>query len=164
MLPKLKSDHARGEAHGSSFFFEQESTGGARPPVYIRDRRDLIKCAQDIRDEARERVLAIFVDDALKVLKQKIVSIGTESGSTVDFRLIIAIAYAVRARGLFLAHNHPSGDARPSTLDLSVTRQLNHATEACNLTFIAHAIVARHDEYVIDLHSGAEYWSETAHP
>ena len=49
---------------------------------------------------------------------------GDETGGTFPLRSIVADAALHSAAGILLAHNHPSGDPRPSNSDLSATRRL----------------------------------------
>jgi DNA repair protein RadC len=39
-------------------------------------------------------------------------------------------------------HNHPSGDARPSTDDIRTTRRLAHVSHELDLPLLDHLIIA----------------------
>jgi DNA repair protein RadC len=67
---------------------------------------------------------------------------GDETGASFPLRAIIADALRHRSVGLVLAHNHPSGDARPSESDCRVTRRLATAAEALDCTVLDHLIFA----------------------
>ena len=60
---------------------------------------------------------------------------------------MIERALALGAAGFVLAHNHPSGDCRPSADDLAGTRQIAGIAEALELTLIDHLIVTRRCVY-----------------
>ncbi|HEV3234538.1 MAG TPA: JAB domain-containing protein, partial [Candidatus Dormibacteraeota bacterium] len=47
------------------------------------------------------------------------------------------------AAGIVLAHNHPSGDVRPSPEDVDVTRQLAGAVRLFGLELVDHLVVSR---------------------
>ena len=51
----------------------------------------------------------------------------------------------MRSAGIVLAHNHPSGDARPSDSDCRATRRLATAAEALDCTLVDHLIFAGDD-------------------
>ena len=57
-------------------------------------------------------------------------------------RAIIADAAAYNSAGILLAHNHPSGDPRPSESDLRATRRLATAAEALDCTILDHLVFA----------------------
>jgi DNA repair protein RadC len=55
---------------------------------------------------------------------------------------IVRKAIAVGARGLVLAHNHPSGDPTPSRADKTATRRLADAVRRLDIRLIDHLIFA----------------------
>ena len=65
---------------------------------------------------------------------------GDESGADFPLRTIVADAVSHGSVGLVLAHNHPSGDSRPSDSDKAVTRRLAAATEALDCTVLDHLV------------------------
>ena len=67
---------------------------------------------------------------------------GDVSGGAFPIRTIIADAARHRSAGIVLAHNHPSGDPRPSESDLRSTRRLAMAAEALDCTLLDHLVFA----------------------
>jgi DNA repair protein RadC len=67
---------------------------------------------------------------------------GDDTSAPFPLRSIIADAAAHGTAGLVLAHNHPSGDARPSPLDCAATRRLAVAAEALDCTVVDHLVFA----------------------
>jgi len=67
---------------------------------------------------------------------------GDECGARFPLRDIIADAAAHRSAGIVLAHNHPSGDPRPSDADCRATRRLASAAEALDCTILDHLVFA----------------------
>ena len=65
---------------------------------------------------------------------------GDKHGADFPLRTIIADALAHGSAGIVLAHNHPSGDARPSDADCRATRRLATATEAIDCTVLDHLV------------------------
>jgi DNA repair protein RadC len=57
-------------------------------------------------------------------------------------RDILADALRLGSAGVIVAHNHPSGDARPSDADYRATRKLARAGEAIDLAVLDHLIFA----------------------
>jgi DNA repair protein RadC len=68
---------------------------------------------------------------------------GDESGADFPLKRIVADAARLGSAGLVLAHNHPSGDPRPSDCDQRATRRLASAVEALDCTILDHLIFAR---------------------
>ena len=48
-----------------------------------------------------------------------------------------------KASGIILAHNHPSGDAKPSEADWKVTERLHKAGQILEIPLQDHLIVVR---------------------
>ena len=67
---------------------------------------------------------------------------GTRRARTFPLRTIIADAAVHGSRGIVLAHNHPSGDPRPSDSDCRCTRRLAGAAEAPDCMILDHLVFA----------------------
>jgi DNA repair protein RadC len=65
---------------------------------------------------------------------------GDETGALFPLRTIIADAAELGSAGIVLAHNHPSGDPRPSDSDCRCTRRLATAAEALDCAVLDHLI------------------------
>jgi DNA repair protein RadC len=61
---------------------------------------------------------------------------------STDFplRQIICDAVARGSRAILLAHNHPSGDSRPSDADYRATRRLASVAEAIDCSVLDHLV------------------------
>lgn len=65
---------------------------------------------------------------------------GNENETSFPVREIIADALIHRSAGIVLAHNHPSGDPRPSDSDLRATRRLATAADALDCAVLDHLV------------------------
>ena len=70
---------------------------------------------------------------------------GDETGASLPMRAIIADAAHFGSAGIVLAHNHPSGDCRPSQSDCRSTRRLAAAAEALDCAILDHLVFAGTD-------------------
>jgi DNA repair protein RadC len=95
-------------------------------------------------DASSENLLVAHLDGAARCLHLSSHK-GDEHGIEFPLRGIIADAVRHGSTGILLAHNHPSGDARPSELDLRATRRLATAAEALGCTLIDHLVFAAAD-------------------
>jgi DNA repair protein RadC len=80
------------------------------------------------------------------ITKQKLFTGGLH-GVYVDAKMIIRNALEYNASIILLAHNHPSGFARPSRQDDVLTDRVKEATLLFDLLLGDHIIVAGHDYY-----------------
>jgi len=93
------------------------------------------------QDSSSETLWVAHVDRQSRCLH-----VSQHQGDTcgVDFPLRNIILDAARhgSAGILLAHNHPSGDPRPSESDLRATRRLATAAEALDCTVLDHLVFA----------------------
>ena len=92
-------------------------------------------------DPALESLWVAHVDDRARCLHLTRHA-GDESGMHLPLRSIIADAALHGSAGIVLAHNHPSGDARPSAADCRATRRLASAAEALDCAILDHLVFA----------------------
>jgi DNA repair protein RadC len=95
-------------------------------------------------DPSRESLWVAHVDDQARCVHVSRHS-GDEVGATFPLRDIIADAAEHGSAGIVFAHNHPSGDARPSDSDCRATRRLAIAAEALDGTVLDHLVFAGRD-------------------
>ena len=66
---------------------------------------------------------------------------GGLHGAAITARDILRPAIAAGATAFLIAHNHPSGDPKPSDDDIVMTRHIAKATEVVGVGFLDHLIV-----------------------
>ena len=91
-----------------------------------------------------ESLLVAHVDDQARCLHVSRHQ-GDESGTEFPLRTIIADAAEHGSAAIILAHNHPSGDPRPSRSDCISTRRLAAAAEALDCTILDHLVFGGRD-------------------
>jgi DNA repair protein RadC len=95
-------------------------------------------------DPSRENLWVAHVDEEARCLHVSRHE-GDEISAAFPLRTIIADAATHGSAGIVLAHNHPSGDARPSESDCRTTRRLATAAEAIDCTVLDHLVFAGSD-------------------
>jgi DNA repair protein RadC len=68
---------------------------------------------------------------------------GDAGGVEFPIRRIIGDAALHGSAAILLAHNHPSGNLKPSDADLRATRRLVVAADALGCTLVDHLVFAR---------------------
>jgi len=94
-----------------------------------------------LTDLNHEETWALLTDRSNKVVSSLLVSRGGISGTVVDIRLILREALNKYASGIFLGHNHPSENCRPSPQDQQITTKLKEAARWMDITLLDHIIV-----------------------
>lgn len=90
---------------------------------------------------SEERMLAIFADQDGYVIAEEVIAEGGDAHVMVTPRRIFGRAMNLNARRVLLVHNHPSGSAEPSLLDIEHTRHLSRHAHALGLIIEDHFIV-----------------------
>jgi len=80
------------------------------------------------------------------------ISQGTLTASLVHPREVFKPAVDYLAAGIILAHNHPSGESRPSEEDKKITQQLYEAGMMMGIPVLDHFIFARNQYYSFASH------------
>jgi DNA repair protein RadC len=106
-------------------------------------RRFFASCFQSSR-HARERLWVAHLDDEARCLHVEYYD-GEPESVGMPIRQIIMDAARYGSTGVVLAHNHPSGDSRPSNADCRATRKLARAAEALDLSILDHLIFSGSD-------------------
>jgi DNA repair protein RadC len=95
-------------------------------------------------DPARETLWVAHVDSRANCLHLSRHE-GLGAVAALPIRSIIADAAMHGSAGILLAHNHPSGDPRPSRADCRETRRLASLVRALDCTLIDHLVFAGAD-------------------
>jgi DNA repair protein RadC len=92
---------------------------------------------------ARTEVLGVAHLDASRRLIAAVM-LPSDSPCSVDLplRRIVADAMRLNTRGLLIAHNHPSGDPRPSRADVEATRALVGVASPIGIMLYDHLVFA----------------------
>jgi DNA repair protein RadC len=94
-----------------------------------------------IRDKNRECFNVVFLDAKNRVAATETLFEGTLTASSVYPREVVLAALNHHAAALIFAHNHPSGDPKPSQEDVAITRQLVFACKVVGITVHEHLII-----------------------
>lgn len=89
-----------------------------------------------------EELWVVPVDASLRRLDLAIVARGASSSCAATPSDVLGPVIRTRAHGLFLVHNHPSGDPRPSEVDKAFTRRVVDACHLLSLRLEDHIVVA----------------------
>lgn len=89
----------------------------------------------------QEVFAVVFMDAQYRLLSFQEMFKGTLNQTSVYPREVVKLALEQGAAAVILAHNHPSGDVRPSTADSALTRTLQTALSMVDVKVLDHIIV-----------------------
>jgi DNA repair protein RadC len=94
----------------------------------------------------REQFRVLFLDVKNQILADEVLGEGTHDHAPVYVREVLRRALELRAAALILVHNHPSGDPKPSSADVEITREIVTAATPLGLKVHDHVIVGKHGQ------------------
>lgn len=96
-----------------------------------------------------ERCAVVALDSKLRVIDSCVLTTGTDRATIMDAKQILrwVLTREKSASGFVVAHNHPSGDPRPSHDDKTVTRRIVEAAKMVGLTCFDHIILGNSGKY-----------------
>jgi DNA repair protein RadC len=100
----------------------------------------------DMTDAYYESFFVLLLDRANKVIRKLKISSGGMAGTVVDPKKIFKLALDFNASSVILAHNHPSGNLKPSDNDIKLTKKLQEAGKALDIPVLDH-VIAGNDNY-----------------
>jgi len=92
-------------------------------------------------DLPHEEFFILLVNRANRVLKIERVGMGGVTGTVADLRIMFKSAIEHLATGIILAHNHPSGQLRPSDADIQLTKNVKEAGKILTIDLLDHIII-----------------------
>ncbi len=115
--------------------------------IKITSAKDALPLLADIATKQQEHFICISLNGANEVIQKRTVTVGLLDRSQVHPREVFADVIADRAAAVVFAHNHPSGDLRPSEADLKMQDQLVRAAEILGVRVLDHIIVTKKGHY-----------------
>jgi len=90
-----------------------------------------------------EEFWVIFVNQGAFLLGVENFGRGGLTSTSVDIRLILLKALELKATGMIICHNHPSGDLSPSKIDMALTSQMKEAAKLMSIQLLDHIIICK---------------------
>jgi DNA repair protein RadC len=113
------------------------------------DAVEVIKLVIDMQRIAlQEQFIVIYLNQANKVIGTMNIFSGSVKSTVIDIKLILASGILLMSSGVIVAHNHPSGNLKPSREDLTLTKRLSTALQYMEMTLVDHFIITPDDDYL----------------
>jgi adenine-specific DNA-methyltransferase len=109
--------------------------------------QDAVTLTSEIRNRKKEHLVCLYLNARNALLKKEIISIGILDKSIIHPREIFGPAVELRAAGVILVHNHPSGDVTPSKQDIEVINKILEAGRIMSVNVIDFITVSENDMY-----------------
>ncbi|MDE3185125.1 MAG: JAB domain-containing protein [Bacteroidota bacterium] len=94
----------------------------------INNAADVAFIFRQLESEAVEQAFAVYIDKEKRPSVQWL-SMGGINATIIDPRIMVDAAQRLKAREIYLVHNHPSGNLKPSTADMNIVAKLKNGFE-----------------------------------
>jgi DNA repair protein RadC len=101
-----------------------------------------------------ESFFVMLLSNNNKLIRVVPISHGGINETLVDRKIVFKVALENNAVKIILAHNHPSGDIKPSHADINTTRTIVEAGKIMSIQVLDHLIIGEDDRYYSFLDNG----------
>ena len=116
--------------------------------VQIRESSDLFKVLHPyLSDLHTEEFWAVYLNQNNRIVGKSKLSSGGINQSVVDIRILFKAAIDHFATAIVIAHNHPSGNLKPSQEDRNITKQIADAGKILSIQLLDHIIVSQNSYF-----------------
>lgn len=115
----------------------QPRTDSLRTPEMV------VSQLQFIKYEKQEHFVCLTLDGSGAIINKHTISVGLVNQTQIHPREAFVKAIKDYAVSVVFAHNHPSGNVKPSADDLRITEQLLEAGSILGIHVLDHIIIAR---------------------
>ena len=100
---------------------------------------------EEMRFEKREIVKLFLLNSKNEILKIVDIALGGTNFANVSIKEIIYEAVKIKAPKIILVHNHPTGDATPSKMDINFTDKVFSAAKLFDIELLDHIVIGNND-------------------
>jgi DNA repair protein RadC len=98
-------------------------------------------------DLNHEEFWVLMLNRSGKVIAKELISKGGLTGTVADPKIIFNLALQHSAASIVMAHNHPSGNLKPSQLDIELTKKIANAGKMLDMNVLDHLIITNDGFY-----------------
>lgn len=117
------------------------------PQYKITTSKDAYNRLSFLEGQDHEQFWAIYLRRNNTIIKDSFISKGDIAGTVVNIKAILSEAILLKASAIILAHNHPSGQIKPSSQDVAMTTQIKGAAKLIDVEVLDHVIIGNKDFY-----------------
>jgi len=104
-------------------------------------------CRASLEGKEEEIFEVIYLTIRNTVIGSEVLAVGNFDRASISARKVVESALLAKAASIVLTHNHPSGDPRPSTEDITFTQEVTKAATLLGIAVLDHIIVGKGGYY-----------------
>jgi hypothetical protein len=119
--------------------------------IKIEDGQDVYEFLKEVWDpntlSLQEQFCVVLLNRNNVIISYEFLFKGGVSSTIVDAKIVASLALKTLATGVILAHNHPSGQIRPSDADNALTRIIGQGLRILDIQLLDHVIITQDGYY-----------------
>lgn len=108
----------------------------------------------------KEYLVVCCLDGKSQPVSLEVVAVGMVNQCLVGMREVFKNAILSNAVSIIVFHNHPSGDSRPSSSDLDISKRLRKAGELLDIEVLDHIVLGDEEFHSIANILNWDSWKE----
>ena len=109
--------------------------------ISSKDAADFFRQIWSERMQYIEEFYMLLLNRSNSIIGYLKLSEGGCSGTVVDAKIVFQAALKANAQSIIMCHNHPSGNLKPSSEDISLTKKICEAGKALDISVLDHVIL-----------------------
>jgi DNA repair protein RadC len=114
-------------------------------PVRVCGSHEVVPFLYEIWDQdlinLQEQFYVLYLNNAKDIVCWRCLHTGMMTSTVLDIRMLFGFALGCGATGIIVAHNHPTGQLKPSNSDISLTITIKMAGELLDVPLLDHIII-----------------------
>ena len=123
-----------------------------RNALPVRTQDEILGRLAELRTKQQEYFVCLSLDGGQRLIAQRTVTIGTLDTVLAHPREVFSDPIVERAATVIVAHNHPSGEVKPSEKDVALTQQLMAAGQLLGIPLRDHIILTKTNHFSFKQH------------
>jgi DNA repair protein RadC len=115
----------------------------AKSPVTLRTASHVFVYLKDMRELPKEHLRGLYLDAHYRLVHDELISVGTVTSNVIHPSEVFRPALEWSASAVILAHNHPSGIAKPSAADVEITKRIIAAGQLLGVPVLDHVVITK---------------------
>jgi DNA repair protein RadC len=126
----------------------RKKEAGTPDKIQVGNSADVYKTLLPVfADLDHEEFWIVLLNRANRITSKHLISKGGQAGTVADPKIIFNTVLQHHATSVILAHNHPSGNLKPSSADISLTNKLIAAGQLLDISVLDHLIITDRGYY-----------------
>ncbi len=134
--------------------YRRKQTTTLQRPIINSSNEAYNAIAYHLLEKDVESFFVMLLSNNNKLIRVVPISHGGINETLVDRKIVFKAALENNAVKIILAHNHPSGDIKPSQADINTTKTIIEAGKIMSIQVLDHLIIGENDRYYSFLDNG----------